>query len=117
MNSSESLLCFSTNFVNEEFRERFVREATKKPEKLLARICHSIDEVFPSRYRGKVVNFEPKQNCLMLGPKVRFEEVTWADAQRSMGFGNGLLVIDASGRKFYAETEGTPKHEVWGGDA
>lgn len=117
MDRSEILLSFSRNFVNEEFRERFFREATKKPEKLFARICHSIEEVLLSRYKGRTVSFDPEQHCVMLGPKVRFEEVTWAVAHKAMGFGGGLLVIDASGKKFYAETEGTPKHEVWCGDA
>jgi hypothetical protein len=112
-----TLTVFSELFVKEDFRDRFVHEATKKPNKLLGRISHRIGEVFPAQYRNRTTEIDPSAQCLVLGPRTHFRLESWATARKSMGYGAGLLVIDISSRKFYAETEGSPKHEVWAGDA
>ena len=116
MNRAEAFATFSKKFVNESFRERFIHEATKKPERLAFRVCHDMGTVLPLRYKGITVEFEPETICLMLGRKMSFEEVSWSAAQRELAFG-GVLVIAATGEKFCAMTEGSPKSELWGGDA
>ena len=52
MNTQSRLEEFASRFVLASFRQRFVHEALKKPQKLHQRICYRIDEVFPDRYKG-----------------------------------------------------------------
>lgn len=115
MKNKETLEAFAANFVIPEMRERFVHEAIKKPKKLHARICHGIEEVFPSKYKENVVPFAPDGPCLFIGWRQALEELTWSDASKEAGLGGGILIIDISGRKFYAESEGAPHVHSWAG--
>ncbi len=115
MNVTDTLAAFATNFVKEDMRERFLHEAIKKPAKLQVRICHSFDALFPAQYKNASVRFEPESSCLVFGRRPKFEETTWQEASKQIGFGDGVLVISSNGRQFYAESEGAPVSEVWAG--
>jgi hypothetical protein len=115
MTPTETLEAFASCFVIEGFRSRFLHEAIKKPDKLHGRICHHIDDVFPEKYRGHLVRFKDDDPCLVLGWGRGIRESTWGEAAHFMSRGGGLLVIDSTGRKFYAETEALPT-EIWGGE-
>jgi hypothetical protein len=115
MNATDTLTAFAAHFVKENLRERFLHEALKKPTKLQARICHGINELFPEQYKNGSAHFEPETPCLLLGRRSKFEETTWREASKQIGFGDGVLVISSTGRQFYAETEGSPLSEVWAG--
>lgn len=114
MKTRETLEIFAKNFVLPEFRERFVHEALKKPVKLHSRICHRMEEIFPSQYQDQTVPFTPDGPCLYLGWGPELEELTWSEAAKKVGLG-GILIIDISGHKFYAETEGEPRIHTWAG--
>ncbi len=115
MTLTETLNAFASDFVKESLRERFVHEALTKPTKLHARICSRITEVFPEEFRNGSIQFEADESCLILGRKPYLEEARWCEASRQLCLGDGVLVIDRSGEKFYAETEGAPISEVWAG--
>ena len=104
MDTHEILKEFAERFVEKHFRERFLHEAKKKPGNLHTRICHGIDKVFSARYIGGSIAYHHEDQCLILSGN-KIEETTWALAEKQMGTGNGVLIIDATGRKFYAETE------------
>ena len=104
MDRDEILKEFTIRFVEKNFRDRFLYEAKKKPGDLHARICHEIAKVFSSRYAGGSITYQPEDQCLVLSGN-KIEETTWALAQKQMGLGDGMLIIDATARKFYAETE------------
>jgi hypothetical protein len=116
MSHAEILEAFAAAFVRQEFRDRFVHEALKKPTKLHARVCHSIEDLFPVQYKNRSVQFKPEAPCLVLGWNRGLQETTWGEASKQMQVGGGLLVIDLSAAKFYAETEGTPEAEVYAGE-
>ncbi|WP_395668969.1 hypothetical protein [Rhodoferax sp.] len=115
MTPAETIQAFAAAFVNLEFRERFVHEAMKKPEKLHERVCHRIEELFPQQYKNQSVQFDEMAHCLVLGLRRGLQETTWREAYKQTGLGGGLLIIDMSATKFYAETEGNPRSEVWAG--
>jgi hypothetical protein len=115
MTLAETLTAFASDFVKESLRDRFVYEALSKPTILHVRICHRIAEVFPEEFRNGFIQFTPDESCLVLGRKPYLEETTWCEASRQLCLGEGVLVIDRSGEKFYAETEGSPISEVWAG--
>lgn len=104
---------FSRAFVVKNFRNRFVHEAIKKPARLHQRICHGIEDVFPIAYKNCSIQFLPDEPCLILWSNLRLEKSTWSQVQQ-VGNGDGILVISLSQLKFYAETEGMPKSEIWG---
>ncbi len=104
MDTHEILKEFAERFVEKHFRDRFLHEAKKKPQDLHTRICHEIEKVFSSRYTGRSITYKPEDQCLMLSGN-KIEDTTWALAEKQMGLGDGLLIIDATGRKFHAETE------------
>ena len=105
MDRDEILKEFTERFVEKHFCDRFLHEAKKKPQDLHTRICQGIEKVFSSRYAGGSITYQPEDKCLVLSGN-KIEETTWALAQKKMGLGDGLLIFDATGRKFYAETEG-----------
>lgn len=114
---TESILKeFAEEFVEKHFRERFLHEAKKRPRDLHTRICHGIEKVFNPKYLGCPIQYQAEDKCLVLSGN-RLEATTWALAEHQMGLGNGLLIIDATGRKFYAETEAGLRHpsKVYGG--
>jgi CRISPR/Cas system CSM-associated protein Csm5 (group 7 of RAMP superfamily) len=116
MSTTETIVAFAAAFVKAEFRKRFVHEALKKPSKLHKRVCHRIEELFHPQYKGRSLKILPDSACLVLGWGCGLQESTWREAQNQMQRGGGLLVIDQSAKKFYAETEGSPKSEVWAGE-
>ena len=105
MGDMEIFEVFAARFVRPEFCARFIHEAAKKPEKLYARICHNIGDVFEDSLVNGHCAFNGAEPCVMLAGLKGFRATTWAEAQRLMGLGDGLLVIGSGGGKFYAETE------------
>ncbi|UNK50646.1 hypothetical protein MNR01_06475 [Lysobacter sp. S4-A87] len=105
MGDKETLEAFASAFVRPEFRDRFVHEAEKKPDKLLARVCHNPDDLFEASLANGRCSYEPSESCLILSSPRGFRAATWAEAHRAMGLGDGLLVIGTGGGRFYAETE------------
>ena len=101
----ETLEAFASTFIRPEFRDRFAHEATKKPDKLLARVCHNPCDLFEASLTSGSCTYEPTDLCLILFRPGGFKTSTWAEAFRAMGLGNGFLVIGVGGGKFYAETE------------
>jgi len=104
MDKGEILKEFTGRFVAKHFQDRFLDEAKKKPGNLHTRICHGIDKVFSARYIGDSITYHHEDLCLMLSGN-KIEETTWALAEKQMSTGNGVLIIDGTGRKFFAETE------------
>jgi hypothetical protein len=105
MSNTEVFEIFSARFVRPEFRTRFVHEAVKKPDKLYARVCHNIDDLFKESLANGRCTFNGTDPCIMLAGLKGFRAATWSEAHRLMGLGDGLLVIGSGGTKFYAETE------------
>ncbi|WP_157571935.1 hypothetical protein [Hydrogenophaga taeniospiralis] len=100
---------FAENFVRDEFRERFIHEAMKKPRKLHARVCHEIFHIFDDKYKDGTPKIGVNEQCLYLGWSSEISELTWQEACEKMaGGGGGYLVISAAGTAFYAQTEGYP---------
>ena len=101
---------FAGRFVVTPFRERFIHEALNKPGKLHERICHSIEEVFPSRYRHGGLPFKDGDRVF---PIVGTDhdgaaECDWKDISIFEGAGCGILVASADLLHFYSETEAGP---------
>lgn len=105
MSDQEILKVFAAAFIKPRFRDRFMHEAAKKPEKLLARVCHNPDDLFDTSLTNGRCSYEPAESCLILSCLKGFRASNWAEADRAMGLGEGLLVIGSDGQKFYAETE------------
>jgi hypothetical protein len=118
MNIDEVLRIFCTNFVQPDFRERFLHEAVKKPTRLRSRICHEISDVFLPQYRGGRIQFSPDAACITF-VGTRLQPSTWAEEMQKVATigGGGRLIIDASGRGFYADSEGFPPPDVYAGQA
>ena len=115
MNTLEVLTTFAESFVIAELRGRFVHEAMKKPEKLHYRICHQMGGLFSEQCRNESVQYQDNDLCLLLGWNANLKGTTWGEAVKDLGMGGGVLIIDGSGKKFLAESEGCPKVEVWAG--
>jgi hypothetical protein len=118
MNEDQAFSNAAANFVKHEVRERFVHEARKKPAKLIGRIAHDIESVFQSKFRDGGCSQCGDDECLILSINGRIEQSSWraAQARISQG-GGGILVIDASGRSFVAQSEGFPPKIQYGGSA
>jgi hypothetical protein len=98
---------FAQKHVLPAFRERFVHEALNKPQKLEARICHEIDQVFPGTLRGGKPPFQASHLCIPIAgidAGLRLKECLWSELAQYVGSG-GWLVSSADGNRFYAETE------------
>jgi hypothetical protein len=109
MSPSQAIVAFADQFLEPRLRERFVREALKKPKVLHRRVCHSMSELFGDKHRGQNVPFADSEECLFLGWSSPFEIVDWHTAKVKMSTGGGgYLVIKSDGSAFYAETEGYP---------
>ena len=76
----------------------------KNPQDLHARIYHEIEKAFNSKYARYSITYQPNDKCLILSGNT-IEDTTWALSEKKIGLGDALLIIDATGRKFYAETE------------
>lgn len=98
---------FAGRFVLAEFRERFVHEALKKRRKLHERVCHRIEEIFPTRYRNGRLPFGSGDLVFpIIGTRQDCEgEVDWDAVSDRHGTGYGFLVASADLLHFYAETE------------
>ena len=107
MDHQPILEAFASAYVVPAFRDRFVHEAARRPDKLLARVCHKPDDMFEASLAKGRCSFELSEACLILSSPRGFRTSTWAEVQRAMGLGDGFLVIGAAGEKFYAETEAT----------
>lgn len=96
-------------------RDRFMHEAVKRPEKLLERIGHHAPDLFLEAFRGGQVTFAADEPCLVLDSAKGFQEMAWQDIEAKSGLYGGLLIIALRSPKFYAETEASPKIEIWAG--
>ena len=105
MVNNEVFSVFAAQFIRPEFRERFIHEATKKPEKLLQRVCHNIEELFLPSFAKSDSPVVKTGTCYLLHGPRGFRETSWESASKIIGIGDGCLVIDASGNMFYAESE------------
>ena len=111
---------FAQKHIPPAFRERFVHEALNKPQKLEARICHEIDQVFPGTLRGGKPPFQAHDVCIPIAgvsEELRLKEGPWSGLKHLLGSG-GWLVSSADGNQFYAETEfefGHPVQSYTGG--
>ena len=105
MESKSVLAEFAKRYVVHDFRERFIHEATKRPDKLHARICHNIGDVLPDSFAGGRSNFAAEEICLVLDGEMGFHTKTWGALQAKVGLGEGLLAVCCNGSQFYAETE------------
>ncbi|GAB3317237.1 hypothetical protein [Luteimonas notoginsengisoli] len=105
MDSKSALEAFAQRYVVADFRDRFLHEALKRPEKLHSRICHSIGDLFPASLAGAAAPFSSEDPCLVLEGAGGFRATTWAALPRHVGLGEGLLVVGSDGSRFYAETE------------
>ena len=109
MDNLEILTSFSDRFVRKDFRDRFLHEAMKNPRELHRRICHDIEKVFDSRFKGQPASFQPSDQCLFLGWSSPIVTLPWAEAKAKMDSGGGgHLAIKIDGSAFYAETEAYP---------
>lgn len=104
MDKDETPKEFTERFVEKHLRDRFLHEAKKKPQNLHTRICHGIENAFNSKCAESSITYQLKDQCLILAGN-SIEETTWALAEKQMGLGDGLLIIDTTGKKFHAETE------------
>lgn len=113
----KALKLFAQKFVRKSFRERFVHEALKKPERLMYRVCHAISDVFEHRFKNGRCEFNGKAECFFYVLTGDLQHTTWAQALERINRlgGGGYLIIDASGDKFYAQSEGTPPPDTYSG--
>ncbi len=105
MDRNSALEAFAQRYVVASFRERFLHEAAKRPEKLHSRICHNIGEVLPAAFAAGHAPFSTDDPCFVLEDSRGFRETTWGALQRNIGLGEGFLVVGKDGSQFYAETE------------
>jgi len=109
MNVQNTLLSASRNFVVSELRDRFVHEGLKKPEKLMARVCHEIETLFESRFRNGKYSFNDSDACVLFTLTGRMTITTWLEATKTVSQGGGgILIIDETGSRFFAQSEGFP---------
>jgi hypothetical protein len=107
MTSKTRLEEFAGRFVLAPFRERFVHETLKKPKKLHERVCHRIEEIFPTRYKNGRLPFSSGDRVFpIIGTSHDCEgDVDWDAVSDREGTGYGFLVASADLLHFYAETE------------
>ncbi len=118
MNLETALVSASQYFVRKEHRERFIHEATRKPEKLMARVCHQIDQLFEDRFSGKTCAPCITNECIIFTLTGRMKISTWSEALEIVERGGGgFLVIDETGKHFLAQSEGFPPPSQFAGDA
>ncbi|MDH3438584.1 MAG: hypothetical protein OEN48_16565 [Betaproteobacteria bacterium] len=117
MVTNEALQIFAAKFVKRAFQDRFVHEAIKKPARLMTRICHRISDVFEDRFRDGTCTLKPDDQCFLFELTGRHQETNWSAATQHMDKygGGGYLVIEATGQKFYAQSEGFPSPETYAG--
>lgn len=114
---TQALQAAARNFVHPAFADRFAHEASRKPARLRARVCHETDHLFQARYKGGAVSGRANETWYLLDGAKGFRPATWEEVRARMGLGMGLLAIDASGRRFHAESEDSSGREIWAGEA
>lgn len=108
----EAVQAFAARFVRKSMRERAVHEALNKTWRLVARVSHDIEILFPETHRGGSPHAEPDSVCYLLnydgtfGPP--FRKMSWAEALRVTEGGGQTLIIGERGDWYFAETEGQP---------
>jgi hypothetical protein len=118
MNMETALLIASRNFVVPERRDRFIHEARKKPAKLMVRVCHEIETLFENRFRNGKCTFKESNECLLFTLTGQITTTTWLEAMKTVGQGGGgILIIDETGERFFAQSEGYPPPIQFSGDA
>lgn len=118
MDDRSAIEAAAQRFVLAPFRDRFVHEALRKPARLMTRIAHQIDAVFERRFRGGSTACPAKAPCLFFELTGRRQSTTWGLAMDLVRRGGGgVLLIDASGRSFFAQAEGEPPPTWYAGDA
>jgi hypothetical protein len=108
---------FAERFVKKAFRGRLVHEAIRKPDKLMARVCTQIADVFEDHFRNGACVLKPNDQCFLFEMTGRSQEMSWSAATQHMNEygGGGYLVIEATGHKFYAQSEGFPPPQTYAG--
>lgn len=94
-------------FIRKAMRERVAHEWIKKPGTLHYRICHKADELFLAKLKGGTVTFTSEEPVFMLciGTQDHLNVIPFAEAEKKLAYGGGLLIISEDGHKFIAETE------------
>jgi hypothetical protein len=117
MPTDKALKIFAHKFVKKQFQDRFIHEVVKKPARLMARVCDRISDVFEDRFRNGMCTLKPDDRCVLFELTGRFQEMTWSAAKQHMDSygGGGYLVIEATGHKFFAQSEGFPPTQTYAG--
>jgi hypothetical protein len=106
MRPEDFLREFAAHFVVPSYRERFVHEAMKKPQRLATRICHSIGEVLSQSYLSDSISFDPQDESVPIsGTDMDLQECSWVDLSPYVRRGAGVLIASKACDRFYAETE------------
>lgn len=109
MNQLICLSEFAKHFVTTEFQERFLHEAKKKPRSLHRRVCHEIDRIFSSQYKGRATSIRGGENVFFLSWSSTIKEIPWIEAKIEIAKGGGgHLAIRTDAKAFFAEAEGYP---------
>lgn len=109
MELKDTLEIFSRSFVKKPYRYRCVHDALKKPGNLMKKVCHGISDVFEPRFENGSINVDSNDPCYLFDLNGHMEKTTWGNAMIALqGGGGGFLIIDRTGCKFYAESEGEP---------
>lgn len=107
---------FLQRFVRKEVRDRVAHEWKQKPDKLHDRICHHADELFADYLRGGHADFGSDEIVLVLSRQAT-KEISFSEAERHLGCGDGVLIVSTDGSRFLVETESGKGHpyEIYAG--
>lgn len=85
----------------------------------MARVCHDIESLFEERFKNGSCSFLGSNGCLLFTLVGHMTFTTWDEAMKTVerGGGGGYLIIDESGRHFFAQAEGSPPPVKFAGDA
>jgi hypothetical protein len=100
---------FAKRFVTAEFQERFLHEVKKRPRSLHRRVCHEMDRIFSSQYKGRPTSIRDGENVFFLSWSSTIKEIPWVEAKIEIAKGGGgHLAIRTDAKAFFAETEAYP---------
>lgn len=106
---------FAKNFVKSHYQTRCIHDALKKPNKLMAKICHKTSEVFDNKYKDNSILYEDDADCYFWELTGHMQKTTWSVAMETVEMGGGgYLIIELGGNKFYAQSEGQPANIYMG---
>ena len=84
----------------------------------MARVCHDIDNVFEKRFENAQCKYQESDACVLFTLTGDKKNTTWGEAMQVVKQGGGgVLILDASGKKFFAQSEGFPPPKQFGGSA